>query len=121
MAVVLEFAEPNLNIEISNWSASIVPKITGIAIYLTILSLVKNSPLKFFIWLVISAGLGNLISHFYYPYRVVDFVNVEGSYEFLRIGVFNFADLIFDVGIIGILTTLIILTLKKVKVNRLTT
>ena len=119
--IVLELFKTSLTIEVNNWTASLVSKIAGISIYLTILTFVKNSQLKLFFWIVISAGLGNLLSHFYHPYRIVDFINIEGSYELLRIGVFNLADLAFDVGIIGVIVTLIVLTINKIKSKRPTT
>ncbi|QNR25118.1 signal peptidase II [Croceimicrobium hydrocarbonivorans] len=120
-SIILELIKPSLNIEVSTWTASLVSKIAGISIYLTILTFINNSQLKLFFWMVISAGLGNLLSHFYYPYRIVDFINIDGSYELLRIGVFNLADLAFDLGIIGIFVTLIVLTVNKIKSKRLTT
>jgi len=61
-----------------------------------------------------AGGLGNLLSHFYPPYRVIDFIYVEGSYEWLRIGVFNIADLAANAGLLGIILSAIFYKLKKV-------
>jgi len=101
------------SITISNWTTSMFTKIVGIIFYSAILIKMTNKYLRLFIVIIISSGSGNLISHFYYPYRVIDFVNIYGSYELLRIGVFNFADLAFDIGIVGLLITFIIITVKK--------
>lgn len=119
--IALELVKPNLTLEINNWTASLISKIAGISFYLTILTLVSSEQLRLFIWVVISAGLGNLVSHFYYPYKIVDFISVEGSYKLLRIGVFNFADIMFDAGIIGIFVILVALIIKKIRAKRLTT
>ncbi len=119
--IVLELVTPNLSLEIDNWTASLVSKIAGLFMFLTIMTLVRNENLKLFIWVVVSAGLGNLLSHFYYPYRVIDFINLEGSYDLLRIGVFNFADLMIQVGKLGIILTLISLVIKKIRTKRHTT
>ncbi|WP_394708156.1 signal peptidase II [uncultured Bacteroides sp.] len=70
--------------------------------------------MRLFIVIIISSGFGNLISHFYYPYRVIDFIDIKGSYELLRIGVFNFADFALDFGICGLLITLIVIAIRRI-------
>lgn len=102
------------NMTISNWTTSIFTKILGISLYALILSKLTNKFLRLFIVIIISAGVGNLINHFYYPYRVIDFIDIDGTYELLRIGVFNIADLAFDIGICGLLVTLTAITIKKI-------
>ena len=64
--------------------------------------------------IIISSGIGNLISHFYYPYRVIDFININGSYELLRRGVSNLADFAIDFGLCGLLITLMAIAIKKI-------
>jgi lipoprotein signal peptidase len=122
ITISFEFIRPFFtDIEISNWSASIISKVAGITVYLTFFVLVKNSYLRFFTLIIISAGLGNLLSHFYYPYFVIDFIDIKGSYETLKIGVTNFADLFFDFGFLGLIGTIIVISIKKIKELRLTT
>lgn len=102
------------NLIISNWATSIFTKIVGISFYTLILTKLTNRFLRLFIVIIISAGVGNLINHFYYPYRVIDFIDIEGTYELLKIGVFNIADFAFDIGICGFLITLTTITIKKI-------
>jgi lipoprotein signal peptidase len=64
--------------------------------------------------IILAAGVGNLIGHFYPPYRVIDFINIKGSYELLRIGVFNIADFAFDVGIVGLIISIAFVVFKRV-------
>jgi lipoprotein signal peptidase len=89
-------------------------KIVGISFYSTIFYFTKNNTIRFFTIFIISSGIGNLISHFYYPYRVIDFIDIEGSYELFKIGVSNLADFAFDIGFCGLLITLVVLTAKKI-------
>ena len=69
--------------------------------------------MRFFGLLLLACGIGNLLSHFYKPYFIIDFINIEGSYELLRIGVFNFADLSFNIGAIGFIISLVFYLLKN--------
>jgi len=122
ITISFEFIRPFFaDIEINNWSASVISKIAGIVVYLTFFVLVKNSYLRFFTLIIISAGLGNLLSHFYYPYHVIDFIDIKGSYGTLKIGVSNVADLFFDFGFLGLSGTIIVISIKKIKELRLTT
>jgi len=113
LMVLIEHLKLNINIEISNWTASLISKIVGVLFYLTFYFLAKNKYLKLFILFIISAGLGNLLNHFYYPYKVIDFINIKGSFETLRIGVFNFADFVFNISFFGMIITLILIGINK--------
>ena len=99
---------------ISNWTTSMVTKVVGISFNLVIFYMTRNTYIRLFITIIISSGIGNLISHFYYPYRVIDFIDINGSYELLRIGVSNLADFAIDFGLCGLLITLIVIAIKKI-------
>lgn len=102
------------NLTISNWTTSMFTKIVGISFYILILTKLSNKFLRLFIVIVISAGVGNFINHFYYPFRIIDFIDIDGTYELFKIGVFNIADFAFDVGICGFLITLATITIMKI-------
>lgn len=102
---------------ISNWVTSMFSKLLGISFYSAMLYIIRDNIIKLFIVIIISSGIGNLISHFYYPYRVVDFININGSYELFKIGVFNFADLAFNLGFCGLVITLIVIAIRKIIYN----
>lgn len=121
LLVISESIKPKLSyLEISSWQTSIISKIAGIYIYLTIFILTKNNRIRLFTTIIISAGIGNLASHFYYPFRIVDFIEIKRTYEILRIGVFNLADLAFDIGFVGLITSLIRLLIKQTKFRQTT-
>ncbi|MDJ1500687.1 signal peptidase II [Xanthocytophaga agilis] len=103
------------NVFISSWYAAIVAKIVALLLYGTFFSLARNQWIRYFLILILACGIGNLLSLFYPPFNVIDFINVKGSYELLRIGVFNFADLSFDIGVIGIIASWISMLIHKVR------
>lgn len=98
--------------QISNWWTSVISKIAAIVFYSGLFVLIRNKQIRFFLVIILSAGIGNLLSHFYYPYSIIDFIYIEGSYELLRIGEFNLADLFFDIGIVGLIIAIIINLVK---------
>lgn len=110
----LNFVYPLLwDVTISSWIASIVGKLTSLLIYGTIFYFSKDKWIRLFLLTIISCGIGNLLSHFYSPYMVIDFIYIEGTDELLRIGIFNFADLAGDIGMIGLIIAAIIKLIKK--------
>ena len=76
---------------------------------------VKVSILKWALAFIIATGIGNGLNYFYEPYKVIDFIYVEGSYELLRIGVFNIADLSYDIGMLMIIGYAVYSGLKKLQ------
>jgi lipoprotein signal peptidase len=100
---------------ISSWTASVVGKLAALSIWGAIFYFSKAKWVRLFILIILSCGIGNLLNHFYSPYMIIDFLYIEGSYELLRIGVSNFADLAFDIGIIGLILSLIIVFVNKIK------
>lgn len=91
------------NVDMPIWSASLIAK-TSVLMWCVILFFkITNRVMKYGIALIIATGIGNGVNHFYAPYKVIDFISVQGSYELLRIGVFNIADLSYDVGMLIIM------------------
>lgn len=114
LTIVAEITNPILTqFNITSWTASIFGKATGLVIYSVLFYFTKNKLARFSMVFIIACGVGNLFSHFYSPFLTIDFIYVKGLYELLRIGVFNLADLSFDVGVIGLMTFLLILTFRK--------
>ena len=99
---------------ISSWTTSVAGKMTGLTIYGSIFYLSKSKWIRFFSLIILACGVGNLMSHFYLPYRVIDFISIDGSYELLRIGVFNFADLAFDIGAVGLVISIIVISINRI-------
>ena len=89
-------------------------KITGLTIYGSLFYWSKDQWIRLSTLIILAGGIGNLVSHFYPPYRVIDFVNISGSYEHLRIGVFNFADVAFYVGGISLIISVAAMLINRV-------
>jgi lipoprotein signal peptidase len=104
-----------ININISPWITSIVGKLSSLIVWCTIFYFVKDKLIRYSMILVIACGIGNLISHFYPPFLIVDFIYVDKLYEFVKIGVFNLADLSYNIGIIALIISLIIWLIRKLK------
>lgn len=98
---------------VSTWVASVIAKLTGLIIYGVIFYLVKDALVKFFVAFLLACGVGNLLSCFYFPYEVIDFIYVDCASGFFELGVFNFADFVFDVGVIGVLISVMIFMIRK--------
>lgn len=101
------------SIEFSNHFISWFSK-TGIVGILGVLTyLTKEKWTKIFLICIISAGLGNIFSHFYPPYHVVDFIFIKGSYELLKIGTFNIADFVLYLSLISLVILELYNSIKK--------
>ncbi len=98
---------------ITSWAASVMGKVTGLIIYGVLFYFTKDKLARLSVILILACGFGNLLSHFYRPFLVIDFIYIDGLYELLRIGIFNFADLSFDVGIVGLIVFLLIWAFRK--------
>ena len=114
----MEMVRPLLGgFSITSWTASVMHKITGLTIYSLLFYWSTNKWIRLSTLLILAGGVGNLISHFYPPYRVIDFINIDGSYEHLLIGVFNFADVAFYVGGISLVISIAIMLINRILVN----
>jgi lipoprotein signal peptidase len=72
----------------------------------------KDKWLKVILISYFSCGLGNLISHFYPPFAVIDFISAPLLYDFLRLGICNLADILADICLILLVIRLLIIWFK---------
>jgi lipoprotein signal peptidase len=113
---ILDVMNMYANVDMPIWSASLIAKTSVLMWCIILFFMITNKVMKYGISFIIVTGIGNGLNHFYAPYKVIDFISIEGSYELLRIGVFNIADLSYDVGmliIIGYAAYSFILSLIK--------
>lgn len=97
------------DIYISSWTTSVIGMLAGLTFFYSLFLLFKNNWLKFFLLVMITGAIGNLMGFFYSPYKGIDFIkNVNEN------TVFNFADLIIDMGVIGLFISFSILMIIKV-------
>jgi len=105
--------DQNYALNFSNYFISIFSKCCGITFFISTALIVKNKVVQTILICIISSGFGNLINYFYPPYYVVDFIYIKGVFELFKIGVFNFADIIYDLSIISLILYLIIKFIKQ--------
>jgi len=115
LSIIIEFIQPLFeSSNISPWTTSVVGKLTALTIVFCIIFCFRLEKwIRISLVIIFAGGVGNFLSHFYYPYRIIDFISVEGSYKLLRIGVFNVADLAFYIGLLGLIVSVLIYELKK--------
>ncbi|GHT80657.1 hypothetical protein FACS189467_3350 [Bacteroidia bacterium] len=101
------------NVTISDWVTSVVLRIVTLIICGIFFCLSKNKWIRFSFLLILAGGVGNLISHFYSPFRIIDFIFIKGSYELVRIGVFNLADFVFYIGMVALVISAVVEEIKK--------
>jgi len=119
LSIAMELVRPYLvEIQISSWTTSVIGKLTGLVIYGTLFYLAKDRWIRFFALIILASGIGNFLSHFYLPYRIIDFIEVAGLYDLLRIGVFNIADLAIDIGLIGLLISVAGVLIRKMTTDK---
>lgn len=111
------------NVNISSWTTSVIGKLVALAIVFCIFFYFSlDKWIRLSLVVVFAAGIGNFLSHFYPPYRIVDFIYIKGSYELVKIGIFNVADLALYVGSLGLIVSALfyelIKGLKNKKVKR---
>jgi len=115
VAFLLEGVNAFSHSEIDIRTATLITKISVSLFMIVIFLEVKVSILKWALAFIIATGIGNGLNYFYEPYKVIDFIYVEGSYELLRIGVFNIADLSYDIGMLMIIGYAVYSGLKKLQ------
>ena len=115
LSIIMEFIQPLFeNLNISPWTTSVIGKLTALVIVFCIIFCFRLEKwIRIPLVIIFAGGVGNFLSHFYYPYRIIDFISVEGSYRLLRIGVFNIADLVFYIGLLGLIISVLIYEFKK--------
>jgi len=117
LVLILKIIFPDL--VFSNYFISLFSKLSVLAVFIVLSFVIKEKWIRLFLICMISAGIGNLLSHFYYPFKVIDFIYIEGSYEAVKIGIFNIADLILYLSLISLIIYLIFFTIRKI-IQRLT-
>ena len=121
MSILLDIATRLLvNVDISSWITSVLGKLCVLIIWGTIFYFVKDKLIRYSMILVIACGIGNLISHFYPPFLVIDFIYIDGLYEFVKIGIFNLADLSYNIGAVALIISLLIWLIRKLKQRHFT-
>ncbi len=93
----------NLSVKTSFWLLSILPLIFLLVLFTyTLKNAQKMNTMKvFFLALLFSGGIGNIIDRILFDRHVTDFMNV--GFENIRTGVFNVADICVTAGAIGLL------------------
>ena len=105
------------DVPFTNHFISWFSKIGTIVFVIVLIYLVSDKWIRLFLICILSAGIGNLISHFYPPYHIVDFISIKGSYELVRIGIFNIADLTLYLSLLSIVGYVIYSSIKKQKLR----
>lgn len=101
------------HISFSNHFISWFSKVGPIALLGILIYIIKDFWLKIFFYCILIAGFGNLINNFYPPYHIIDFININGSYELVKIGVFNIADAVIYLSLISIVIYSLSNSIKK--------
>ncbi|WP_301922962.1 signal peptidase II [Ferruginibacter sp.] len=93
----------NLSVKTSFWLLSILPLIFLLVLFVyTLKNAQKMKTMKFFfLALLFSGGIENIIDRILFDRHVTDFMNV--GFENIRTGVFNVADICVTAGAIGLL------------------
>lgn len=93
----------NLSVKTSFWLLSILPLIFLLVLFVyTLKNAQKMKTMKFFfLALLFSGGIENIIDRILFDRHVTDFINV--GFENIRTGVFNVADICVTAGAIGLL------------------
>ena len=120
LTILMNYTAPFSNLEWKNWTVSLIQKTTGITFLLTLVYWIKIKHLKIALLLIVSGGIGNVLSLFYAPYKIIDFIYIKGTLETFKIGIFNIADLTYDIGIVSCIVSVIFIAASKIKSIRLT-
>ncbi len=77
----------------------------------------KDKWLKVILISYFSCGLGNLISHFYPPFAVIDFISAPLLYDFLHLDICNFADILADICLILIVIRFLTIVFRNINLK----
>lgn len=102
------------NINLSNHFFSWFSKFGILFFCTTIFFKINNGKVKLILSFIIGAGFGNLISHFYPPYYVIDFIYVKFLSDWHLTGIFNLADMVYDLSMIALIIYFIVSGFKKI-------
>jgi lipoprotein signal peptidase len=85
---------------ISIYGASILKMISPLMLLAKIVSMLKDGPYRFGFSMILAAGIGNLLSHFYPPFIIVDFIYIPIFNRIFGSGVMNVADIASNLGVL---------------------
>ncbi len=94
LSLVVENTHQAFELTFSKHFTSWFTKAGAIFLYASIFQVLQNKILKTLLAILIGSGLGNLINHFYPPFHVIDFLYSDLLYRWLKMGIFNLADLL---------------------------
>ena len=116
MALLIDVVKPLFaDWDISHRLTSIFGKLAVLTVWATIFYYVKDRFIRYSIIFVIACGIGNLISYFYPPFWVIDFIYVDTLYQLYVFGIFNLADISNQIGLIALVISLLIWLIRKTK------
>ncbi len=117
LSVVVEATHQAFERAFSNHFASWFTKVGAVFLYGSIFYVLQNKVLKTLLAVIIGCGLGNLANHFYPPYHVIDFLYSDLLYQWLKMGIFNLADLLINAAELLIIAYLLYWLGKKIAVR----
>ncbi|HPI10642.1 MAG TPA: signal peptidase II [Catalimonadaceae bacterium] len=104
-------------IPVSTWVASVVVKGVGTYFWVAMFRLTQHKFARYALMCILASGLGNLLSYFYSPYQILEFIYFEGSHELYDGGVLNIADIYFNIGMAGLIGFGVFLVFNRVTGN----
>lgn len=99
----------------SNYFVSWFTKLGGCVFFLSVIVLVKDDWLRVALTCCLSCGIGNLLSHFYPPFAIVDFIYSPFLHKWLHLNICNIADVLIDVFLILAVLRFVVLMVSKVR------
>lgn len=96
LSLIVEISYQTIEVDFSNHFTSWFTKLGAVILYSSIFFVLANKVLKTLLAIILGCGLGNLINHFYPPYHIIDFMYSEHLYQWLKMGIFNFADVLLN-------------------------
>lgn len=98
----------------SNYFVSWFTKLGGSIFFLGFIVLVKDNWLRMALTGCLSCGIGNILSHFYPPFAVVDFIYSPFIREWLHLNICNIADILVDIFLVLVVLRFVVLIVNKV-------
>lgn len=117
LAFSIEVAYKNVRLSFPNHFTSWFTKAGSLFLYGIIFYVLQNKVLKTLIAVTLGCGLGNFINHFYPPYHIIDFIYSDLLFRWLKLGIFNLADILFNMSEIITIAYLLYLAGKKIRLT----
>ncbi|QDK81232.1 hypothetical protein EXU85_22525 [Spirosoma sp. KCTC 42546] len=99
----------------SNHFVSWFTKLGGSVFFLGFIVLVKDDWLRLALTGCLSCGISNLLSHFYSPFAIVDFIYSPFLHEWLHLNICNIADILVDIFLILAILRFAVLMVSKAR------